>query len=250
MVKSKGTGWVSEHFPFKRGVFKAILCPQSSFWLSLIRSCNIWRLKKKLSFWVWFGRMSVHHPSIYRWFLSDKRRHQIIMNEIHDITKSMGLTLKPVKCKSISIRGGKSDDCTFAIGDVVLKSLKDAPEKFLGSNFTYKGKSKDIHEIVNNKLEGMMENIKKCRIRDEFKLKEYSQYAPYLWDTCWLLMNLPIFSWKNWIISTPMPLRVYSVFHQKILPQPWRTFGQHVDLWLPCIWRGNSSFSISICYLQ
>ena len=58
------------------------------------------------------------------------------MNEIHDITKSMGLTLKPVKCKSISIRSGRSDDCTFAIGDVVLKSLKDAPEKFLGSNIT------------------------------------------------------------------------------------------------------------------
>ena len=78
------------------------------------------------------------------------------MNEIHDITKSMGLTLKPVKCKSISIRSGKSDNCTFAIGDVVLKSLKDAPEKFLGSNITYKGKSKDIHEIVKNKLEGMV----------------------------------------------------------------------------------------------
>ena len=99
------------------------------------------------------------------------------MNEIHDITKSMGLTLKPVKCKSISIRSGRSDDCTFAIGDVVLKSLKDAPEKFLGSNITYKGKSKDIHEIVKNKLEGMMENIKKCCIRDEFKLKIYTQYA-------------------------------------------------------------------------
>ena len=50
------------------------------------------------------------------------------MNEIHDITKSMGLTFKPVKCKSISIRSGRSDDCTFAIGDVVLKSLKDVPK--------------------------------------------------------------------------------------------------------------------------
>ena len=31
--------------------------------------------------------------------------------------------------------------------------------------------------IVKNKLEGMMENIKKCFIRDEFKLKIYTQYA-------------------------------------------------------------------------
>ena len=40
----------------------------------------------------------------------------------------------------------------FAIGDVVLKSLKDAPEKFLDSNITYKGKFKDIHEIVKTNL--------------------------------------------------------------------------------------------------
>ena len=92
------------------------------------------------------------------------------MNEIHEITKSMGLTLKPVKCKSISIRSGKSDDCTFAIGDVVIKSLKDAPEKFLGSNITYKGRSKDIYDIVKNKLEGMMENIKKCFILDIYSI--------------------------------------------------------------------------------
>ena len=79
---------------------------------------------------------------------SDKRHHQKIMNEIHSITKTMNLTLKPVKCKSISICSGRSKACTFSIGDNVLKSLKDAPEKFLGCNITYSGKSADIHEIV------------------------------------------------------------------------------------------------------
>ena len=49
-------------------------------------------------------------------------------------------------------------------------SLKDVPEKFLGSNISYQSKSKDIHEIVKKKLEGMMENIKKCFICDDFKL--------------------------------------------------------------------------------
>ena len=79
------------------------------------------------------------------------------MNEINDITRSMGLTLKPVKCKSNSIPGGKAEACTFAIGDVVLKSLNDAPEKFLRSNITFKGKSKEIHDIF--QLEGTIENI-------------------------------------------------------------------------------------------
>ena len=105
------------------------------------------------------------------------REYQKIMNEIYDITRSMNLTLKPVKCKSISIRSGKPDACTFTLGDYILKSLKDAPEKFLGCNITFSGKSKDIYEIVSSKLESIISNISKCKVRDEFKLRVYIQYA-------------------------------------------------------------------------
>ena len=105
---------------------------------------------------------------------TDKRHHQKIMNEIHSITKTMNLTLKPVKCKSISIRSGRPDACTFTLGDNVLKSLKDAPEKFLGSNISFSGKSVDTYEIVQSKLNGMINNIGSCKVRDEFKLKVYS----------------------------------------------------------------------------
>ena len=34
------------------------------------------------------------------------------------------------------------------IGDVVLQSLKNASKTFLSNNITYKGKSKDVYEIV------------------------------------------------------------------------------------------------------
>jgi hypothetical protein len=89
----------------------------------------------------------------------------------------MNLTLKPVKCKSISIRSGKPDACTFTLGENVLKSLKDAPEKFLGSNITFSGKSSDIYAIVKSKLESIITNISSCMIRNEFKLRVYTQYA-------------------------------------------------------------------------
>ena len=111
------------------------------------------------------------------------------MDEIHDVTKSMNLTLKPVKCKSISIRSGKSDACTFSIGDNVLKSLKDAPEKFLGSNITFSGKSSDINAIITSKLENVITNVSSCMIRDEFKLRVYTQYAILLSGTCLQSMN-------------------------------------------------------------
>ncbi len=68
---------------------------------------------------------------------SDKRKHQKLMTKILDITSSMNLTLKPVKCKTMSICSGSPDNCTFKIGDIVLKSLQDTPEKFLGSTITF-----------------------------------------------------------------------------------------------------------------
>ena len=54
---------------------------------------------------------------------SDKRHHQKIMNEIHSITKTMNLTLKPVKCKSISICSGRSKACTRGVTLRILKHV-------------------------------------------------------------------------------------------------------------------------------
>lgn len=58
------------------------------------------------------------------------------------------------------------------IGDNVLKSLKDAPEKFLGSTISYSGKSLDIFELAKAKLDGMAKTS--CMVRDEFKLRVYT----------------------------------------------------------------------------
>ena len=44
---------------------------------------------------------------------ADKRKHQKLMTDVLDLTHSMNLTLKPVKCKTMSIRSGSPDDCTF-----------------------------------------------------------------------------------------------------------------------------------------
>ena len=53
----------------------------------------------------------------------------------------------------------------------------DAPEMFLGSTVTYKGKNKDIFDIVKNKLNCIIQNIDASMIRDEFKLRVYINYA-------------------------------------------------------------------------
>ena len=127
----KGPNWMSSPFDFKRGVFQGD--PLSSIIFLTVFNPIVQHLKSIEDIYGYNlnGSRYITLPFADDFCLitSDKRHHQKIMNEIHSITKTMNLTLKPVKCKSISICSGRSKACTFSIGDNVLKSLKDAPEK-------------------------------------------------------------------------------------------------------------------------
>ena len=64
---------------------------------------------------------------------TDKRRHQRLINELQQLTSSMGLKLKPPKCKSLSICAGKSTEVEFSSNGNELGSiLRDPSHKFLG----------------------------------------------------------------------------------------------------------------------
>ena len=65
----------------------------------------------------------------------------------------------------------------FFIGETILKSLKDTPEKFLGSLITFKGKTKDTFDYVKSKLCSIIQNVDASMIRDEFTLRVYVNYA-------------------------------------------------------------------------
>ena len=55
------------------------------------------------------------------------------MARLHDLTRSMGLKLKPQKCRSLSIKAGKSVEIAFSLGnDVILSILHDKYHTFLG----------------------------------------------------------------------------------------------------------------------
>ncbi len=52
---------------------------------------------------------------------------------LHKLTTSMGLKLKPRKCRSLSIRAGKSEEIAFVLGESEIASiLHDKYYKFLG----------------------------------------------------------------------------------------------------------------------
>ena len=80
----------------------------------------------------------------------------------------MGLIFKPVKCRSLSLCGGKPSKVDFTLFDysdpdspkrVVIKSLQDDPHKFLGQILTFKNTASDHFVFLNDILEGKLKHL-------------------------------------------------------------------------------------------
>ncbi len=175
-VKTKD--WTSEPFNFKRGVFQGD--PLSPIIFLMVFNPIIQHLKLKEDHgYSLNGTKFITLPFADDFCLitSDKRRHQKLMNEVLDITQSMNLQLKPVKCKTISIRSGVPCELEFNLGSDALKTVKEAPEKFLGCQITFHGKTRDTFDLVSNKLSQQIQNIQDSAIRNEYKLRIYVEYS-------------------------------------------------------------------------
>ena len=175
----RGPGWRSDPFSFRRGVFQGDPLSPIIFVIVFDPIIQYFKLKETTHGYSLEGKSYITLPFADDFCLltADKRKHQKLMTEVLDLIQSMNLTLKPVKCKTLSIRSGSPDVCTFFIGETILKSLKDIPEKFLGSLITFKGKTKDTFDYVKSKLCSIIKNVDASMIRDEFKLRVYVNYA-------------------------------------------------------------------------
>ena len=88
----------------------------------------------------------------------------------------MGLKLKPVKCRSLSIQSGKPTDIPFTIGTNTIPILFDSEHKFLGSLITAKNTDMDVFNYLSDKITSGLSNIDKSLVRNEYKLKIYANY--------------------------------------------------------------------------
>ncbi len=175
----QGNKWNSESFTFKKGVF------QGDPWSPIIflQTFNpILEYLKSIQQDYGYnlnGTKFITLPFADDFCLitSHKRNHQRIINQIVQFTQSMNLVLKPVKCRSISICSGSPKEVSFLIGDFVVPTVKDKPEKFLGSYVTFLGKTADVYEIIKSKLDTMLDNIDSVNIRNEYKTRIYVQYG-------------------------------------------------------------------------
>ena len=107
---------------------------------------------------------------------TNKRTHQRLMNLIDSKIRSMGMKLKPVKCRTFSIKSGSPCDLVFSISNNLIPTIFHEEQKFLGKLLFPLGKSIDIFYFFKTEFSSRLENLNATLIRDEYKLWIYKHY--------------------------------------------------------------------------
>ena len=107
----------------------------------------------------------------------DIRKHRKLMARLHELTTSMGLKLKPRKCRSFSVRAGKSEAIPFSLGEAEIASiLNDKYHKFLGGFYTFDFSTASVADIIKERMGDQLGYIDALLVRDEYKARIYSEY--------------------------------------------------------------------------
>ena len=79
----------------------------------------------------------------------DLRKHRKLMKRLYELTSSMGLKLKPRKCRSLSVKAGKSVEIDFTLGESTIASiLNDKCHKFLGGMYTFDNSTASVANVI------------------------------------------------------------------------------------------------------
>ena len=174
-----GPDWKSERFVFKRGVFQGDPLSPTIFICIFNPLLEYILSEKKHGYHLDKDTPIISTPFAddFNIITSNSRSHQRILNNVEKFANTMNLILEPTKCKSLSISSGCSKVIEFKLSNQTITSIESSPEKFLGSQITFSGKQSDIYSFVHDGINTTLENIDKSLIRDEYKVKVYSQYV-------------------------------------------------------------------------
>ena len=108
--------------------------------------------------------------------------HQKIVLDVEKKLRTMGLILKPQKCRALSVQSGTPTVIEFHLtnksGDKVpISSVLVKPLKFLGSIVSEDNTPSAKFALIEEKLRTKLNNIDKSALRGERKLAIYSRYA-------------------------------------------------------------------------
>ena len=174
----KGPTWQSKNFKFSKGVFQGD--PLSPI---IFLACFNPVLEYLQSIKDQYGYdlngtkiITTPYADDFNLITTHKKQQQKIINNLQDYTQSMGLQLKPSKCRSLSLLSGRPTAVNFTIAGNHVKTLDEDPQKFLGSLVTFSGKTSEIFTMIKDKLNTKLSNIDNCLVRNEYKVNIYSKY--------------------------------------------------------------------------
>ena len=107
----------------------------------------------------------------------NKKTAQRQLTDINNTFDSVGLTLKPQKCKSLSICSGKVTDISFKLRDEQINNIQNTHFKFLGTYiFSHRQRSQATN-LLNGDLKKYLRKVDDLPIRGSYKIKIYSLYV-------------------------------------------------------------------------
>ena len=145
--------WRSDIFTFNRGVFQGDpLSPVIFLMVFNPVLLHLKSLEEKFGYKLHTDTADISHITLpyaddFCLITTHKTSHQNIINAIHSNISSMGMRLKPGKCRSFSVSGGKPKDVPFYIEDYRIPSIKGEEQKFLGKLLFFKGKPEETFTI-------------------------------------------------------------------------------------------------------
>ena len=89
--------------------------------------------------------------------------------------QSMGMQLKPSKCRAFSIKSGRPAIVSFHIGNHPIPSIAQEEQKFLGKVIFFSGKSKDTLAYFKDTFQTKLNHIEESKFRNENKLWIYQK---------------------------------------------------------------------------
>ena len=85
------------------------------------------------------------------------------------------MKIKPSKCRSFTISGGKPSVVHYSVEGYQI-SISEEEQKFLGRVLFFEGKSQQTYELLEKNIKEKLDNLEQTSIRSEYKLEIYQMY--------------------------------------------------------------------------
>ena len=107
---------------------------------------------------------------------TNMRTQQKLINQLNSHIQSMGMKLKPSKCRTFSLKSGKPSQTSFHIGDNDIPSIAVEEQKFLGKVVFFSGKSLETLDYFKSTFLNRLSFIDNTMVRPEYKMWIYQHY--------------------------------------------------------------------------